>query len=167
MHDLTVARARPMRNSGRLITNPDTRSLHSRTQNVKRKCARVHRIPSSCPISDEARRHLWCEGSLRRIAEETGLKKTLSTCSEIVSVGVVPGEDSVEMVTGPIQVSYPCCGKWPTQKRPKEASATRMTPMDHERNSESESHFEWLVSKIVQVTARLTTLGSTGLSAPR
>ena len=69
----------------------------------------------------------------RRIAEETGLKKTLSTCSEIVSVGAVAGEDSVEMVTGPIQVLFPCCGKWPTQKHPKEVFATRRPPWTTKR----------------------------------
>ena len=41
------------------------------------------------------------------------------------------------------------------------------TAMDNEKNPEWESHLERLVSKSVQVTARSTTLGSTGLSAPR
>ena len=41
------------------------------------------------------------------------------------------------------------------------------TAMDNEKNPEWESHLEKLVSKSVQVTARSTTLGSTGPSAPR
>ena len=41
------------------------------------------------------------------------------------------------------------------------------TAMDNKKNPEWELHLEKLVSMSVQVTARSTTLRSTGLSAPR
>ena len=68
----------------------------------------VHRILSGAVVKyptklndiSGAKAGFCVETVRRRIAEEIGLEETLSTCSEIVSVGVAASDDSVEMVTG-------------------------------------------------------------------